>query len=90
MTKAMSPSTPSTQSTEAQGAPAQATLPPKDQATPMPTEFQPSNQNVVFTGHNSYLMSVARVCREANKFTDVTMVCIASLTFTKDSGEKLS
>jgi len=75
MTKAMSPSTPSTQSTEAQGAPAQATLPPKDQATPMPTEFQPSNQNVVFTGHNSYLMSVARVCREANKFTDVTMVC---------------
>jgi len=29
----------------------------------------------VFTGHNAYLMSVARVCREANKFTDVTLVC---------------
>jgi len=34
-----------------------------------------SSQSVVFTGHNAYLMSVARVCREANKFTDVTLVC---------------
>jgi len=32
-------------------------------------------QSVVFTGHNAYLMSVARVCREANKFTDVTLMC---------------
>ena len=33
-----------------------------------------TGQSVVFTGHNAYLMSVARVCREAKKFTDVTLV----------------
>ena len=30
---------------------------------------------VVFTGHNAYMMSVARVCREADKFTDVNIIC---------------
>ena len=30
---------------------------------------------MVFTGHNAYMMSVARVCREAFKFTDVTLIC---------------
>ena len=30
---------------------------------------------VVFTGHNAYMMSVARVCRDTGKFTDVTLAC---------------
>ena len=30
---------------------------------------------MVFTGHNAYMMSVARVCKEAGKFTDVVFVC---------------
>ena len=34
-----------------------------------------ASKPVVFTGHNAYMMSVARVCKEAGKFTDVVFVC---------------
>ena len=32
-------------------------------------------QTVVFTGHNSYVMSCARINRDASTFTDVVLVC---------------
>ena len=32
-------------------------------------------QAVVFTGHNAYMMSVARMNRDTSQFTDVVLVC---------------
>lgn len=35
----------------------------------------PPNPPVVFAGHNAYMMSVARLCRDLGQFTDVTIYC---------------
>lgn len=34
-----------------------------------------TKQAVVFTGHNAYVMSCARINRDASQFTDVVLVC---------------
>lgn len=33
-------------------------------------------QAIVFTGHNAYMMSVARMNRDTSQFTDVILVCL--------------
>ena len=30
---------------------------------------------IVFTGHHAYICTVAKVCKESDKFTDVKIVC---------------
>jgi len=40
-----------------------------------PDPTGPSKQAVVFTGHNAYVMSCARINRDASQFTDVVLVC---------------
>jgi len=35
-----------------------------------------SHPPVVFAGHNTYLISVARLCREESRFTDVIFHCV--------------
>jgi len=35
----------------------------------------PDRPPVIFAGHNTYLMSVTKVCREAEQFVDVALRC---------------
>ena len=41
----------------------------------LPANVTGKKQAVVFTGHNAYMMSVARMNRETSQFTDVVLVC---------------
>lgn len=40
-----------------------------------PAAAAPPPPAVIFTGHHSYIVTVAKACRESERFTDVNIVC---------------
>ena len=48
---------------------------PEETSSVLPANLTGKKQAVVFTGHNAYMMSVARMNRETSQFTDVVLVC---------------
>ena len=47
----------------------------EDENTFHPKTTDSNKQSVVFTGHNAYVMSCARMNRDASQFTDVVLIC---------------
>ena len=47
----------------------------QDNGSNLSDDNLPKKQAVLFTGHNAYIMSVARMNRDTSQFTDVVLIC---------------